>query len=293
MMSRRLGHFIEFSREHGSPIRGIMYALASCLTFAEASDALFSLIEADAITRRPVLVRLLQLADKSVTANQIDILLRRLILLSKKRPSLRVRVNAVLSQLWPHATLKMKRKIIETWKTDTLLDSKKRWLRAAADDKRFFNAKEILRYWRNSGNSRAAQVIAYNASPAFLNGVLAELLENCDEGWIVGRAAIRAGRFPPGFFYRLKQRLPATYAYVCAKTKTPITHREAVALAANERDSDDRSLILWSIGQLGIWTALEEIYKLGPDIAMRDRESLLERHGIKPDDQAARGSPDK
>lgn len=260
-----------------------MYALAGCLTFSEASDALINLIKANAITRRPALVRLFQLANKSAHAKQVDVLAHRLTRLSKNQPALRVRINAVLSQLLPYVTAATKRKIVQIWKTDTLLDSKRRWLKAATDDHRFLNVNEIWLYWLQSRNNEAAQLVASHASSKFLRGTLSDLLENCDRGWIIGRAMIRAGRVPPDLLKDLKRKFPATYAYVCAKKKMSISHRDALALVVGAKDSDDRGLILWALGQLGMWQTLEEIYELGPDIAKHDQEFFLKRHGIKLD----------
>lgn len=65
-----------------------------------------------------------------------------------------------------------------------------------ASDEALFDAKAILEYWLKSRNVRAAKIIAYQAEPAFLDGILADLAVGCAEGWIITKAALRANSIP-------------------------------------------------------------------------------------------------
>ena len=87
----------------------------------------------------------------------------------------------------------------------------------------------VLGYWEVSGDPQAAKLIAYAAPPDFVRQALPALVDRCSEGWIIGRAAIRAVEIAPETLLAIRAKFPATFAYICAMTGRQVSHEEALA----------------------------------------------------------------
>jgi hypothetical protein len=126
-------------------------------------------------------------------------------------------------------------------------------------------------------------LIAFQAPPEFLVGVLPELIKDCDEdeNWIVSRAAFRshqAKKIGSDVLAAIKERSLASYAYVCARTGTPITHDEAMIMirtTTSSKAGGERNLVVWSIGQLGMWDTLDQIREIASELLEADEVARL------------------
>jgi hypothetical protein len=107
--------------------------------------------------------------------------------------------------------------------------------------------------------------------------LLPELIERCQEGWIVGRAALNAELVSNASWGAIRGKFPATYAYLCAKVGRPIGEAEALDLvreAGATWPADDRGLTIWALGQLGMWSALEQVRILAPEFRAEDKAKI-------------------
>jgi hypothetical protein len=169
--------------------------------------------------------------------------------------------------------------VIDSWKSDRRRDSAARWLKAVADDTLLFDERAVVSYWQASKDDRAAKLISYNASPDLVARLLPALVDMCSEGWIVGRAAIRAAEINPATLQAIRTKFPATYAYVCAMTGRALTDEDAMGLilGLGPGYDDHRGLAIWAIGQLGMWQTLERIRECAPKIARQDLTAVVNR----------------
>ncbi|HYC97711.1 hypothetical protein [Brevundimonas sp.] len=91
--------------------------------------------------------------------------------------------------------------------------------------------------------------------------MLPELVAQDTEGWIVSRAVLRAATVTERVWEAVFARLPATYAYLCAKTGRSCSDEEALALV-NESEGGfmgDRGLAIWAVGQMGKLQVLDQL----------------------------------
>ncbi len=260
-MDARLARLIDLGAE-GSVATDLLPAFAACLSLDEACDALVNLVDATPKVRRAVLTRVLYLARERADRTRIGDLSRKLLIARITARGRRRRIDALLSTLFPFLSGVEKRDILTVWMSDDSRDTKSRWLKAVSGNVDLFDVDEVVEYWKTNHDWTAAKLLAYLAPPEVLTQELADLIDHCDEGWIIAKAMLRATTVSEDLMERVRERFPATYAYVCAKTHRLLTHETALDLFYRTKPGDfsgGRGLAAWSIGYLGMWDTLEEI----------------------------------
>jgi len=257
---------VELASEKRTLGAGLLPAFGACLSLDEACRALVVLLEAQPAVRRAVLNRVLYLAREGADPARLSPLAEELLLVRAATTHRLPRIDAVLATLFSFFPSDAKSKVLDAWKSDKRRSSKSRWLKAVQECPELFEPDEVLGYWRRTHHSEAGKVLAYSAPAEVVRDVIAELVEFCDEGWIVARASLRATDLPTEVMERIKDKFPATYAYICAKTNRSLTHEGALDLYWRTNPSEfsgGRGLAAWSIGYLGMWETLEEIHARG------------------------------
>ncbi len=283
----RLQHIIALSSANPAPLHGMLSAFVACLGLPDACKSLLALLDSEAKVRRTILNRILYLARSGEDAIHVDGLAHQLLSHRSAQRNHRVTTDSILSAVFTYCRLETMHTIVEAWKADNLRSSKARWLKVAADHNAFFDADEIVRYWYASGDHVAAKLIAYKAPSDIVTACLDDIARWCssEDGWIIGRAALRATKVRRSVMNLIKEDHPATYAYICAKKGLNLSHSNAIDLffrADPLAISGGRGLVLWSIGQLGMWTTLEELHARTPEILARDAQRFMERYAVLP-----------
>jgi hypothetical protein len=127
--------------------------------------------------------------------------------------------------------------------------------------------------WRRWRDPEAFELLVDVMTAEWLKDQTEELEAVDLKGRTLARFAIKVAPIQPDVLDRLFDRSPVSWAYASAKLGQPVsTDRLRVAFQSAESD-DDRSLVVWSIGQLRDWDLLLEIHRLpGPTL-----EQILER----------------
>lgn len=244
--------------------RSLLHAYVACLTFEELCEAICGTLEADAPVRmalRGRLLRLLRLSDGEL-AERLSLLAEKAQSLPEGSQVVRTRVDALLSAVYSWLPLPHRHEVLQRWMDRGTKGAASRWLKAMASDESLFDAKSVFEYWLESRSMRAAKILAYQAEPNFLDGILADLAVGCKEGWIISKAALRATSIPDDIWSLLRDKHPASYAYLCAIVGRKLTDEEALALVQDAPSSildDGRGLVIWSIGQMGLVSALDRL----------------------------------
>jgi hypothetical protein len=240
----------------------LFHAHVACLSGRELCDAIQLTLESNEPLRRALRGRLIRLAREGVVATEVERLAKGLLDISTAGTHKRQRVDAILSQLYPHLSPPTRSDVLQHWKSRGTRSAGARWLKAIRDDALLFGIEEVLGYWRASLNEDAAILLASRAVPSDLRGLLPEMIERCQRGWIIGRAAMRADIVDEDCWLRIGTKFPATYAYLCAKLSRPLEETNALELlkrACAKWPADDAGLVIWSIGQLVMWGTLERV----------------------------------
>jgi hypothetical protein len=243
--------------------RSLLHAYVACLTVDELCEAIYSTLEAEVHLRmalRGRLLRLLRLSDGEL-AEQLSLLAEKAQSLHEGDHVLRTRVDALLSAVYSWLPLPTRHAVLERWIDRGTSGTAGRWLKAMASDEALFDARAIFDYWLKSRDTRAAKILAYQAEPTFLDGILSALGAECQEGWIISKAALRATSIHADIWHLLRDKHPASYAYLCAMTGRKLTDEEALLLIQDAPSNilDGRGLVIWSLGQMGLISALDRL----------------------------------
>jgi hypothetical protein len=164
--------------------------------------------------------------------------------------------------------------VLEHWIGRGTVGANNRWLKAMKDDRSLFDIQIIERCWLATNHWMAAKLFIEHASPESLREYLPEIIDRCEneKAWMIGKACIRAHPFPDYCWQLLKEKSPVTYLYTCAKVQRSIERQEAVSLvlAQSELDlpGDDKTgLAIWSLGELKMYSALQELQEMLPTLS--------------------------
>lgn len=275
--------------------RSLLHAYAACLTIEELCAAVVRTLDRSLTLSKAVdqaiLNRLLRIGSDGRNREYLDQLGVHLLGLLPSTPKTRVRIDALLSQLYGFFLPPTRQAVLEQWRSRGTIGAGARWLRAISDDHLLFEIGEVLAYWRDTGDPRAAKLLAYRGDSTLLAEILPELIERCKEGWIVSRAAMNAGVVSEASWAAIRGKFPASYAYLCAKQRRHIGEAEALVLVRESGatwPANDRGLAIWALGQLGMWSALEQIRGMFPEF----HSEIIARLRLvsQPDNSAGSGS---
>lgn len=270
----------------GSPFdvnRTLVHAYIACLTVEELGEAICRTISSDTKLRLALRNRLLKVARQSngEYADALATLVEKSRRLYGDDSVLRRRVDALHSAIYEFLPLPARQEILEGWIDRGSREAAGRWLKAVTSDKTLFDGQAVLSYWRATGDVRAAKLLADQAEPELLDEAQLELARTCDEGWIISKAAMRASEIPEEVWEIIRGRLPATYAYMCAKSGRKITDDEAFALVMESPSdfmNDQRGLAIWAIGQMGMISVLDRINEASGEFSDEQMTSLPTRY---------------
>jgi hypothetical protein len=233
--------------------RNLLYAYVACLTPEELCDAAVHALSGSTEVLGAIRNRLLRMGREGLALANIDALGLRLVGITRADGKTRVRLEALLSHIYPFLAPATRQVLLDRWRDRDTRGAAARWLKAIADDELLFSIGIVLDYWRQSRDWRAAKLLAYRAENELITDILPELIEGCGEGWIVSRGALRAHAISQESWTAIRGKFPATYAYLCAKTGRSLSEQEAFAIVEDSNGGalGERGLAIWAIGQLG------------------------------------------
>lgn len=240
--------------------------LAIVRTFTEPSDLRLAL-------RRRLLRLLRERSPRDLDRVQLLNLIDRSRTLGGADAKMRSVVDALLSALFEYLPLPEQQSVLDAWVDRGTRGAAARWLKATKESPQLFDEVIALAYWRSSGDARAAKSLAYQASEPFLRNILAELLERCEEGWIISKAVMRAGAVDETVWSKIRERHPATYLYLCARMGRCISNSDALNLVcacSNAPMNETRGLAIWAVGQMGLFEVLDEISQRANELREKD-----------------------
>jgi hypothetical protein len=261
---------------HDELARELLHAYVACLTPEELCEAAIDALNQSAQLLGAIRTRLLRIGHESEVLPKIESLATRLMVLSGSESKLRTRIESLLSHIYSFLSPPTRQVVLDHWRNKGTRGSEARWLKAIADDELLFGIDTVLDYWRLRHDWRAARLIVYRATPQLIDQILPELIERCDEGWIVARAVLRSGSVSDDTWAAIRAKFPATYAYLCAKTRRSLNEHDALAIIDESDDgaTGNRGLAIWAIGQLGMVSVLDRVWTMRPEFERRAIERL-------------------
>jgi hypothetical protein len=214
--------------------RSLLHAYIACLSLEELCSTIATTIAESSELRLALRRRLLRVlreqALQTIDLAKLANLVEESQALGRVDLKLRSAVDALLSALFAFLPLPQQQSILDAWIDRGSRGAAARWLKATKEVQPLFDEQVAMAYWRSTGDARAAKSLAYQGSAAFLRSVIAELLDGCEEGWIISKAVIRAETVEEAVWSTIRKQHPATYLYLCARLHRHVSTAEALKL---------------------------------------------------------------
>lgn len=111
------------------------------------------------------------------------------------------------------------------------------------------------------------------------------IMKTLTEGWQLARLYLRIAEIEPRATAELKEIDPISYCYVLAKLGRPPSESQAIELIELSATDDRFGLLVWSLGRMKMWTALEHIEASLHLISAKRmeyfRSSFAEKYGME------------
>lgn len=237
-----------------------MHAYVGCLSVDELCDAAIITLKDPLQIHMAIRKRISRVCEERRI--DVDNLSVRLIEQGEDR-RLRSRIEACLSHLFLSFSPTRRLFLLDRWEDKNTSSARARWLKAINADNIHYGDDLIARCWQNTRDQKAARVLVNRGAPEILKGLAYDFIVSGVEGWVVGKAILKAGGVSDDVWDILRERQPATYAYLCAKRLRPLAESEAVQIVLDSPDefyNGGRGLAIWSLGQLGLEQALDELW---------------------------------
>jgi hypothetical protein len=268
---------------HGSDARSLLHAYIACLTFDDLCAAIALSLGEAADVRLALRGRLLRLLGGTPSTDKRDrlvTLVEDTADLADADKALRQTADALHSALIQYLPFPTQHHVLERWVDRGTRGAMARWLKATRDTPSLFDAAIALGYWRATHDYRAAKSLAYQASPEALESIVGELAAHCEQGWIISKAIMRGGCEDEGVWDRVRSSHPATYLYLCAQLRRPLTDDDAfdlVGACPGIAIEGDRGLAIWAIGQMGKVSVLDRIHDAADALFEKDTAEMRAR----------------
>jgi hypothetical protein len=270
------------STPHEAEGGSLLHAYIACLSFADLCIAITMTLDSPVnLALRSRLLRLLREGRTELEAKILVALIEQTAIASDADKALHRVVDALHSAVFAYLPLPTQQMLLDRWVDRGTRGAMARWLKVTNEHPALFDAKVALGYWRASKDPRAAKNPAYLASPETLAQVISELVDVCEEGWIVAKAIVRVGSADESSWELIRARNPATYLYLCARMMRPITDDEAFDLVCRCPGTPiggSRGLAIWAVGQMGMVAVLDRIQDALETLHERDAAELLARY---------------
>ncbi|MBB3290394.1 MULTISPECIES: hypothetical protein [unclassified Rhizobium] len=257
--------------------RNLLHAYIACLTAEELRTATLVTLEADHVLARAFRTRLLRVGQDGGNTSELDKLSKDLIAHTSSGRGAEPRKEGLLSAIYPYLSASARKVLLDRWIDRGNLSSANRWLKAMSGDDLLRDVDLILEEWRATHTPLAAKLFIQHASEMSIADALPELIARAGEGWLISRAALKAPSVTEESWQAIREKFPATYAYLCAKLNRPLGESEAIAIVEETIGGPfgDRGLAIWSIGQMRMIEVLDELSERYDDLLNQEMEIFM------------------
>jgi len=276
----RIAHILGLSFEDGVlGSVGLLGAYCFCLTPSEACNLLEQGLEARVDLRDTVLKKVCADLDNSYTDCHARLLKELLVRFSTVDSRGRQSFGYCLTAIVNHVPLAERRTIQEFFLASKYVGVRKRGYKSISADADI-PQKLLLDAWERFSDSECAWLIVKTFPVDFLIQHRHSLLAVFSEGWQVARLYLRIGQRNPRLLEELKAMDQISYCYVLAKLDGRLSLKDAITMIDGNSRDERFGLLVWSLGRLRLWKALQYVESKLPAIQEQKLADMRARYGI-------------
>jgi hypothetical protein len=258
---------------------GLVAAFCRCLS-ANESCLLLRQCAVEASNLRDTLLRKVcdDVANAFLSAH-MDLIAHLVDALHSNDQRFRQSAGYCLATLLPRLSSRHKKTILEAFLDSTYIGMRRRAYKWFSNDKQL-PIKALTQVWHEYHDKECAWLIVKKFPIKFLIEHRAYLLSTLTEGWQFSRLYLRIAERRHELLSELQGRDAISYCYVLAKLGRGLSVKQAKSYIDSHATDDRFGLLVWSIGRLKLWPALQYIKKQLPAIEEKKMTLLRSRYGI-------------
>jgi len=258
---------------------GLESAYCACLTPAQACDLLRQCAVGRVDLRGAALRKVCNDIDTSHedvhTHLVMDLIAEFSEVDSKGRQSLGYCLTMLAGHLPPHE----RRSIQEFFLSSRYIGIRRRAYKSIATDQNPLQ-DAVREAWRRFSDPGCAWLIVKTFPVEFLVQNRRALVSCLSEGWQLSRLYLRIAQAEPATLDELKTLDEISYCYVLAKLGKALPLQEAIDIVSRRSQDERFGLLVWSLGQQKLWSALQHVESQLSAIQEGKLSALMARHGI-------------
>ncbi|MCP1615806.1 hypothetical protein FBY21_0414 [Pseudomonas sp. SLBN-26] len=234
---------------------GIVAAFVHCLEPGEVAELLRSEAGKSSKLRNSLLRKAVHDAEgEFLPAHQrlVEFLIEELAVSDGKS---RQGIGFTLSSLLPVLTVELKQKIYLTFLQSRYVGLRRRAYKAMTHETEPM-LDSLLDAWRNFRDWECSWLLVKILPPEDLLSLKNEILPLLSERWMISRLYIRIACVEPAAVMELAEIDGISYCYVLAKLGRAIPGADAKELIKKYQADERFGLLVWCVGQMGLWDVL-------------------------------------
>ncbi len=258
---------------------GLVAAMCRCLSPKESSLLLRRCAAEASNLRNTLLHKVCDDVDDTFLPLHRDLVLELVDCLRSPNPRFRQSAAYCLATLLPHLSAPHQKHVLATFLASNYVGMRRRaykWLSSIERPP----TSAVTRVWNKFHDTDYAWLIVKTFPAHFLAKHRARLLSVLTEGWQVSRLYLRIAERSPDLLSELKSRDQISYCYVLAKLGLGLSLKQAKSFIDAHAADERFGLLVWSIGRLKLWPALQYLKKQLPEIEEQKMAALRTKYGI-------------
>jgi hypothetical protein len=237
---------------------GLIRAYCVCLNPEERVDILVEALD-EAHSIRDAVLRLVCNDMERSFARQHDTLFELLLNgLAVADAKGRQSIAYCLSRLVVNAPVDWKQKVQATFLDSRYKGMRRRAYKALARDL-VLPFDSVVEAWQRHGDAECAYLIVQHFPVRYLIEHYEQLRKQLPEHWQLSKLYLKLGEHDHSVLEDLRAIDGISFAYVRAKLERPLETAEAIELVDQCMEDERFGLLVWSLGQMGLWDALRHV----------------------------------
>jgi len=247
--------------------RAMFKALQACLNPEESCTLISKNLMIDS-NKKNYIVRKIKKDIEQTYSEAHKSLIRKLLKILKSNThkyTHRNRASLILYELYPSLPRRTQSAILKQMLTSKYKPVRDRSYKIIMIENLRKYDQFIQENWENYFDFYAGEIIYKNFSIEYIYSQISNLKEVLED-WRVRQIYAKLATKYPKLINNLKEDSPLDYVYIMAKSRTSLSEEYLMNLY-NEVDNSDKGLIVWALGEMGMWEILIKIEREGSFIS--------------------------
>lgn len=238
--------------------KNLMYAFCFCLSPQEACELFKAVPRENKILLEKTLRKICSDIESNFLPCHGELILSLEKELASVKSTHRQSIGYYLTSLSDPAPSEVRKKTQEIFLTSKYIGVRKRGYKSIIKNQDT-DHEALLKCWKTYNDTECAWTITNTFPAELIIPIRKDLILTFSEGWQYSRIYKKIGVVRPELINELKTIDEISFCYVLAKLDKKLTSKDAKQIIDNNIDDERLGLLIWALGQLGLWDSLLRI----------------------------------